>query len=116
MADILRVGRLAAFSMVACVRTSEYDCGSMLYRLIVSQEAQRGTGDKRAIMLSRMNDCVGLGRTGYPFVFAMNVDDGRKMKRTDSAIHLLSIPRVVGRGGVKSKAASHTWSSSSKID
>lgn len=55
-------------------------------------------------MLSRMNACVGFGRTGYPFVFAMKVDAGRKICRTDSAAHLLSTPSFVGKGGVKSSA------------
>jgi hypothetical protein len=55
-------------------------------------------------MHSRMNDCVGLGSTGYPFVFAMKVVEGRSMFRTDSAAHLLRTPSVVGRGGVRSRA------------
>jgi hypothetical protein len=55
-------------------------------------------------MLSRMKDWVPLGSTGYPFALAINVDDGRKMFRTDSAFHLLRIPKVVGKGGVRSRA------------
>jgi hypothetical protein len=56
-------------------------------------------------MLSRMNDCVPLGRTGYPFAFEMNVEAGRKMCRTDSALHLLSAPKVDGNGRDRSRAA-----------
>lgn len=55
-------------------------------------------------MLSRKKCCVGFGRTGYPFMFAMKVDEGRKMCRTDSAAHLLRTPRVVGSAGDRSRA------------
>ena len=61
-------------------------------------------------MLSRMNCCVGFGRTGYPFTLAMKVDEGRKMCRTDSALHLLRTPRVVGRAGERSRADTRSGS------
>ena len=57
-----------------------------------------------AIMLSRINCWVGFGRTGYPFIFAMKVDEGKNICRTDSAAHLLSTPRVVGSAGERSRA------------
>lgn len=63
-------------------------------------------------MHSRINDCVGLGSTGYPFVFAINVDDGRRILRTDSAAHLLNTPIFVGKGGERSSAGTvivDTW-------
>lgn len=59
------------------------------------------------IILSLMNACVGFGRTGYPFVFAMNVEAGRNIYRTDSAAHLLRTPSLVGRGGAKSSATGY---------
>jgi hypothetical protein len=55
-------------------------------------------------MLSRMKDWVGLGSTGYPFVFVKNVDAGIRIYLTSSADHLCSTPMVVGSGGVKSNA------------
>jgi hypothetical protein len=57
-----------------------------------------------AAMLSRIKDCVPLGSTGYPLLFAMKVEAGRKRKRTDSAAHLLRAPNVKGSGGVRSSA------------
>ena len=57
-----------------------------------------------AIMLSRMNCCVGFGRTGYPLTLAMKVDEGRYTCRNDSAAHLLRTPKVVGSAGERSNA------------
>jgi hypothetical protein len=37
-------------------------------------------------------------------MLAMKVDEGRKICRTDSALHLLRTPRVVGRAGERSRA------------
>ena len=34
----------------------------------------------------------------------MKVDEGRNICRTDSALHLLRTPRVVGRAGERSRA------------
>jgi hypothetical protein len=59
-----------------------------------------------AVMLSRMKDCVPFGRTGYPFVFAMKVDEGRNKCWIGSAFHLDKNPDLTGNGGVRSSAAS----------
>lgn len=37
-------------------------------------------------------------------MLAMKVDEGRKICRTDSALHLLRTPRVVGSAGERSRA------------
>ena len=37
-------------------------------------------------------------------MLAMKVDEGRNICRTDSALHLLRTPRVVGRAGERSRA------------
>jgi hypothetical protein len=37
-------------------------------------------------------------------MLAINVDEGKKICRTDSAVHLLRTPRVVGRAGERSRA------------
>ena len=52
-------------------------------------------------MMSRMNDCVPLGSTGYPFAFPMNVDAGSHRCRTGSASHCPSTVDDSGSGGVK---------------
>lgn len=59
---------------------------------------------RRTGILSLIKDWVPFGRTGYPFVFAMKVDAGRKMCCTGSAAHLLSTPKFSGKGGVRSSA------------
>ena len=55
-------------------------------------------------MTSRMNDCEPLGKTGYPFVFAMNDDAGMKMCLIGSATQRFKTPGTDGRGGVRSRA------------
>lgn len=72
--------------------------------IVRAPRAAREEGKALAIMLSRMNCCVGFGSTGYPLTLAINVDDGRKTYRTDSAAHLLSTPSVVGSAGDRSSA------------
>lgn len=57
-----------------------------------------------AVMQSRINVCVPFGKTGYPLVLAMNVDEGRNTYLTDSAVHLLRTPMADGSGGVRSSA------------
>jgi len=55
-------------------------------------------------MTSRMNDCDPLGRTGYPFAFAMKDDAGMNKCLMGSAAQRLKTPGTDGRGGMRSKA------------
>jgi hypothetical protein len=69
-----------------------------------------------AVMLSRMKDCVPFGRTGYPFVFAIKVDEGRKRCRIASAFHLERNPDLAGKGGVRSSATSSSAECENGVD
>lgn len=85
------------------VRARQNDDGSVLSSDVVSRYPANNT-QMLAVMLSRMKDCVPFGRTGYPFVFAIKVDDGRKRCRIGSAFHLDKKPDLTGKGGVRSSA------------
>lgn len=117
MPHILRVRCLPTPRMVPIADAGKDNGGSVLMPAAQREKkpgqqvnivrAPRATRQERkalAIMLSRMNCCVGFGSTGYPLTLAIKVDDGRKMYRTDSAAHLLSTPRVVGSAGERSSA------------
>ena len=54
--------------------------------------------------MSRINDCVPLGKTGYPFALAMNVDAGTHRYLTGSANHWFRTVEDSGNGGVRSRA------------
>lgn len=54
--------------------------------------------------MSRMNDCNPLGRTGYPFTFAIKVDAGMNKCLMGSAAQRLNTPGTDGRGGMRSRA------------
>ena len=58
------------------------------------------------MMISRINFCVDLGNTGYPFGLAMKVVAGRNKKRVGSAVQRASNCWLGGHGGVRSKAVS----------
>lgn len=53
----------------------------------VSFELLANGSKLRTFMISRINDWVPLGKTGYPLAFAMNVLAGRKIYLVGSAIH-----------------------------
>ena len=56
------------------------------------------------VMISRMNLCVDLGSTGYPFGLAIKVVAGRNKKRVGSAVQRARSRGLGGHGGVRSNA------------
>jgi hypothetical protein len=102
MSYILWVCRFASTVVKLRCHSRQNDRRPMLSICVV--RCHKWVREIHTVMISLMKDCVPLGSTGYPFVLAIKVDDGRKMNRTDSAFHLLRIPKVVGKGGVRSRA------------
>jgi len=90
--------------MMPLIDFSEDNRGPMLVAAVKTTNFKVHGREELAIMLSRINCWVGFGRTGYPFIFAIKVDEGKNICRTDSAAHLLSTPRVVGNAGERSRA------------
>lgn len=56
------------------------------------------------VIIPRINFCVDLGSTGYPFGLAMKVVAGKNKKSVGSAVQRASSCGLGGHGGVRSKA------------
>ena len=91
MLDVLDVRQFATTRVLLRLRPGEDDVRLELShtRTHVGLGAQRErvAEMKLTFMMSRMNDCVPFGKTGYPLALAMNVDAGSQRFRTGSACH-----------------------------
>jgi hypothetical protein len=67
------------------------------------------------IMISRINLCVDLGSTGYPFGFAIKVVAGKNKKRVGSAVQRVRSCGLGGHGGVRSNAVNNRKSDNEKL-
>ena len=89
MLDVLDVRQFATTRVLLRLRPGEDDVRLELSHARTSDwvRRERVAEMKLTFMMSRMNDCVPFGKTGYPLALAMNVDAGSQRFRTGSACH-----------------------------